>query len=262
MSIEVDKVTVRFGGVIALADVSLSLEQGQVVTVIGPNGSGKSTLFNCITGLVPIAQGSVRIGGTDMAHTPAYLRIARGLARSFQTPRFDPCVSVEDAVLCGFYPVSRAGIFGSMLRSPKVAREERAFLDDCDRILEDFRLTKLRNTPLGELPMGQVRLVEVARAVANQPRYLLLDEPAAGLTKAEQTMLGAEIRRLAGAGVGILLVEHNFAMVRELSDETIVLDRGKLLLKGRPADLMQDPMFVDAYLGTSHGLHQAQEKPR
>jgi ABC-type branched-subunit amino acid transport system ATPase component len=256
MSIEVDNITVRFGGVTALSGVSLVLDAGQIVTVIGPNGSGKSTLFNSITGLVKIAGGSVRIGGTDMAHTPPYLRIARGLARTFQTPRFDPKVTVEEAVLCGFYPVSRAGILGSLLRSSTVAREERAFLDDCERILEDFRLTKVRDTALGELPMGQVRLVEVARAIANQPRYLLLDEPAAGLTKAEQTMLGAEIRRLADSGVGILLVEHNFSLVRELSEQTVVLNRGEILLQGKPADLMHNPIFVDAYLGTSHGRHQ------
>ena len=260
MSIQVDNVTVRFGGVTALSGISMSLTEGQIVTVIGPNGSGKSTLFNAITGLVPIAEGVVRIGGTDMVHTPAYLRIARGLARSFQTPRFDPRVSVQDAVLCGFYPVSRAGIFGSMLRSPRVSREERAFLDDCKRILEDFRLSNLSHKTMGELPMGQVRLVEVARAIANQPRYLLLDEPAAGLTKVEQGILIAEIRRLAGTGVGILLVEHNFAMVRELGDEALVLDCGEMLLRGKPADLMHDPAFIDAYLGTSHS-HQ-QEKAR
>lgn len=258
MSIEVDNITVRFGGITALFGVSLTLEQGQIVTVIGPNGSGKSTLFNCITGLVNISGGSVRIGGTDMVHTPAYLRIARGLARTFQTPRFDPRVTVEDAVLCGFYPVSRSGIFSSLLRNSTSAAEEGAFLDDCNHILEDFRLTKVRDTTLGDLPMGLVRLVEVARAIANQPRYLLLDEPAAGLTKSEQTMLGAEIRRLAHSGVGILLVEHNFALVRELSEHTVVLDRGEVLLEGNPADFMHDPNFVDAYLGTSHGRHREQ----
>lgn len=251
MSIEVDNIMVRFGGVIALQDVSLTLNPGQVVTVIGPNGSGKSTLFNSITGLVKISKGGVRIDGADVANVPAHLRIAQGLARSFQTPRFDPRVSVRDAVLCGFYPVATGGIVGALLRTPSVSRQERRFAQECERILEDFRLDSLRDAALGELPMGQVRLVEVARAIAHQPKYLLLDEPAAGLTRVEQQLLADEIRRVARNGVGVLLVEHNFAMVRELSDHAVVLDRGHMLAAGQVDDLMRDPAFVAAYLGSS-----------
>lgn len=260
MSIEVNNVSVRFGGIVALQDVSLNVDAGQIVTVIGPNGSGKSTLFNSITGLVSIAEGSVRIGGADVAGVPAFRRIESGLARTFQTPRFDPLVSVEEAVLCGFYPISRAGAVGSLFRTPRVVREERAFYESCERILRDFRLDGLRDTALGELPMGQVRLVEVARAIANSPKYLLLDEPAAGLTAVEQRMLGDEIRRIAATGVGVLLVEHNFALVRALSDHTIVLDRGRLLIQGKPDELLRDPAFVDAYLGTSVGTSHVAEK--
>lgn len=258
MSIEVRDVAVRFGGITALQGVSLTVEPGQIVTVIGPNGSGKSTLFNSITGLVNIAEGSVRIAGRDVARVPAWRRIENGLARTFQTPRFDPLVPVEEAVLCGFYPVSRAGTIGSLFRTPGVRKEERNFYEACERILRDFRLESLRDVPLGELPMGQVRLVEVARAVANNPRYLLLDEPAAGLTKVEQRLLSDEIRRIAGTGVGVLLVEHNFGMVRDLSDHAIVLDRGNLLIEGKPEALLRDPAFVDAYLGTSHGTPKEQ----
>lgn len=257
MSIEVEKVCVQFGGVTALKDVSLRVDPGRIVTVIGPNGSGKSTLFNSITGLVKVTSGAIRIDSKDVSLTPAHERIAQGLARSFQTPRFDPKVSVEEAVLCGFYPVSPAGIWGSMLRLPNVARQERGFADACNRILADFGLTRLRHAALGELPMGQVRLVEVARAVANQPRYLLLDEPAAGLTRNEQDVLGDEIRRVAASGVGVLLVEHNFGLVRSLSDHTIVLDRGVLLLEGDPETLMRDPIFVSAYLGSSQELTES-----
>lgn len=255
MSIVVDRISVRFGGVAALTDVSVKLDRGQVVTVIGPNGAGKSTLFNAITGLVDISDGTVQVDDANVAAVPPYARIARGLARTFQTPRFDPLVTVEEAVLCGFYPVSRTGILGALFRSPAVAKEERDFLAACNRILEHFKLDTLRDSSLGELPMGQVRLVEVARAIANQPRYLLLDEPAAGLTKPEQQMLIAEIRRLAESGVGVLLVEHNFGLVRELSDHTVVLDRGAMLIEGKPEELMRDPRFVDAYLGASRDEH-------
>lgn len=259
MSIVVDRINVRFGGVAALADVSTVLDRGRVVSVIGPNGAGKSTLFNAITGFAPISGGNVRIDGVDVANTPPYRRIAAGLARTFQTPRFDPLVTVEEAVLCGFYPVSQASILGALFRSRGVAKEERDFRARCDRILEHFKLDGVRSAALGELPMGQVRLIEVARAIANQPKYLLLDEPAAGLTKSEQALLISEIRRLAESGVGVLLVEHNFGLVRELSDHTVVLDRGAMLVEGRPDTLMQDQRFVEAYLGASHQDH-AKEK--
>jgi ABC-type branched-subunit amino acid transport system ATPase component len=261
MSIVVDRVNVRFGGVAALTDASVVLDGGRVVSVIGPNGAGKSTLFNAITGLVAISGGSVRIDGVDVADSPPHLRIARGVARTFQTPRFDPLVTVEEAVLCGFYPVSRTSLVGALLHSPAVAKEERTYLAACDRILEHFKLDAVRNATLGELPMGQVRLVEVARAIANQPKYLLLDEPAAGLTKPEQSMLISEVRRLAETGVGILLVEHNFGLVRELSNHVVVLDRGAMLVEGGPDALMQDPRFVEAYLGASHRDH-AEEAAR
>ncbi|MCC6247803.1 MAG: ATP-binding cassette domain-containing protein [Rubrivivax sp.] len=257
MSIEVDRVTVRFGGVVALQDVSLTLERGRIVTVIGPNGSGKSTLFNSITGLVKVAGGAVRIDGADVRDTPPHRRIARGLARSFQTPRFDPRVSVEDAVLCGFFPVARGGFVGSLLRMPQVSREEHEFARDCERILADFGLDAVRHAALGELPMGQVRLVEVARAIAHRPSYLLLDEPAAGLTRSEQTLLADEIRRVAAVGVGVLLVEHNFALVRELSHHAVVLDRGCVLASGDVNELMNDPAFVAAYLGSSQPTAEA-----
>lgn len=255
MSIVVDRVNVRFGGVAALTDATLELEKGRIVSVIGPNGAGKSTLFNAITGLVATSSGRVQIDGVDVAKIPPFARIACGLARTFQTPRFDPLVTVEEAVLCGFYPVTRTTLVGALLRSPAVAKEERGFLSACNRLLEHFRLNDVRHAALGELPMGQVRLVEVARAIANQPKYLLLDEPAAGLSKPEQAMLTSEIRRLAQDGVGILLVEHNFGLVRELSDHTVVLDRGAMLVEGRPDVLMQDPRFVEAYLGASHQDH-------
>ncbi|WP_454719939.1 MULTISPECIES: ABC transporter ATP-binding protein [Cupriavidus] len=257
MTIEVKDVAVRFGGVDALKGVSLAVAPGRIVTVIGPNGSGKSTLFNSITGMVALARGSVSMDGEDLARMPACRRIARGLARTFQTPRFDPEVSVAEAVLCGFYPVARPRFAPALLRTPALRRQERRFHDECARILGDFGLADCRDKALGTLPMGLVRLVEVARAVANAPRYLLLDEPAAGLTRQEQAVLGAALRRLAASGIGVLLVEHNFGMVRDLSDHTVVLDRGALLMAGRPDELLRDPGFVRAYLGTAAAAHPA-----
>jgi ABC-type branched-subunit amino acid transport system ATPase component len=251
MTIEVDHVKVQFGSVVALADVSLQFGANQIIAVIGANGSGKSTLFNSITGFVDVASGSIRIDGAEVVGVPAFRRIANGLARTFQTPRFDPFITVEKAVMCGFYPISKIGFLGSIFSTPSAIREEREIAAKCDELLADFKLDGLRYVPMGELPMGQVRLVEVARAVANKPKYLLLDEPAAGLTKVEQTLLSDEIRRLSKSGVGILLVEHNFNMIRELSEHVVVLDRGSVLFTGKPDQLAGNRDFVNAYLGTS-----------
>lgn len=251
MSISVQGVSVRFGGVVAVNKVSLEVETGRVTSVVGPNGSGKSTLFNSISGLVNLAEGSVFLDGKPMAGLSSAERVAGGIARTFQTPRFDPKESVEHAVLCGFYPRAKAGLLATMLRLPSAIREEHELMQGCERILRDLNLLDLRHVPLGELSMGQVRLVEVARAIANEPRYLLLDEPAAGLSRAEQRVLAGEIRRLVERGLGVLLVEHNFNLVRDLSQHVLVLDRGKPILEGLPQDIEANPDFASLYLGSA-----------
>jgi ABC-type branched-subunit amino acid transport system ATPase component len=251
MTIEARNVSVRFLGVVALSGVSLTLEPGTIQAVVGPNGSGKSTLFNAISGMVRLAEGTVVIDGRDVREMPAHERIRLGLARTFQTPRFDSRETVEHAVLCGFYPVARAGLASAMFRLPRAAHEERELLEGCHDILRDLRLFDLREAPLGELSMGQIRMVEVARAIANKPKYLLLDEPAAGLTRREQNVLAEEIRRLARAGVGVLLVEHNFGLVRDLSDRVLVLERGRPVLSGTPRDIEANEEFANLYLGSS-----------
>lgn len=251
MSISVKNVSVRFGGVVAVNNVSLEIDPGHVMAVVGPNGSGKSTLFNSISGLVDLAEGSVSIDGRGVHGLNPSSRVSLGLARTFQTPRFDPGESVEHAVLCGFYPRARAGLMSTMLRLPSSRREEKKLLQSCHEILSDLNLFELRHTNLGELSMGQVRLVEVARAIANEPKYLLLDEPAAGLSRDEQERLANEVRRLARSGLGVLLVEHNFNLVRELSERVLVLDRGKMMLQGIPREIEADQQFVSLYLGSA-----------
>lgn len=251
MSIRVNGVSVRFGGVVAIDKVSLEIEPGHIMSVVGPNGSGKSTLFNSISGLVDLAEGSVSIDGRDLRGLNPSSRVSLGLARTFQTPRFDPGENVEHSVLCGFFPRAQAGLMSTMLRLPSSQREERNLLRSCHAILADLKLFELRHKSLGELSMGQVRLVEVARAIANEPKYLLLDEPAAGLSRDEQEMLASEIRRLAHDGLGVLLVEHNFNLVRELSERVLVLDRGRMMLQGIPREIEADQQFASLYLGSA-----------
>jgi branched-chain amino acid transport system ATP-binding protein len=255
MTIRVEDVSVHFGGVIAVNHVSLDVAPGRIVSVVGPNGSGKSTLFNSISGLVPLATGSVRIDGRDARALPPSERVALGIARTFQTPRFHASETVEHAVLCGFYPHAKAGLLSTMLRLPASRGEERRLIEGCHRILQDLKLFDLRHAPLGELSMGQVRLVEVARAIANEPKYILLDEPAAGLSRSEQQVLAEEVRRLARSAMGVLLVEHNFNLVRELSEHVLVLDRGRMMLQGLPREIEANQEFVSLYLGSAGKVH-------
>jgi ABC-type branched-subunit amino acid transport system ATPase component len=251
MSIEARGVGVRFGGVVALDNVSITVEPGLVTAVIGPNGSGKSTLFNSITGLVPLSSGSVLIDGKDLAAHPPHRRIAMGIGRTFQTPRFDPASKVLDAVMCGFFPTRQTSVVSAILGLPSALREEHRFREGALSILSDLGLASYANYQLSELSMGHLRLIEVARAVANNPKYILLDEPAAGLTGAEQQKLGTEIKRLAASGVGVMLVEHNFGLIRSLADHILMLHRGEELCRGKAHDIESDARVVEVYLGSS-----------
>jgi branched-chain amino acid transport system ATP-binding protein len=249
MSLEALAVEVRFGGVTALAGVDVTVDEGQIRGVIGPNGSGKSTLFNCFSGFVKLAAGRVLLDGTDITHEPPHRRIHRGVARTFQTPRFRLTATVEETVACGFYPGTSSGFVSSLLGLPKVRREEREITEQTVELLTRFRLLEARHAEIGQLPLGKIRLIEVARAMAMKPRYLLLDEPAAGLSEDEQRLLAAELRSVAAEGVGVVLVEHNFDLVIGVCDDITVLTSGSVLVAGPPKDVASDPRVVEAYLG-------------
>lgn len=250
MSLDVDNVAVRFGGVTALQEATLSLSRGEILAVIGPNGSGKSTLFNAITGFVELAEGDVSVDGKSLKGIDAHKRIAGGISRTFQTPRIDPSATVEDATLAGFHPRAVTGVWSALFRPPFMRRSERELRQRCRQLLADLNLSSVAEQALNALPMGLVRMVDIARAMAAEPNFLLLDEPAAGLSRAEQKIFVDQIRRLAQQGVGILLVEHNFRLVKTLADRVVVLDRGKVLLRGTADEVSSRPEFVQAYLGT------------
>ena len=249
MKLEARQIVVRFGGVVAVDDVSVSLAPGSIVAVIGPNGSGKSTLFNAITGLVSPSDGEVRLGGASLLQAPMNRRVRMGISRTFQTPRYDPDSTVRETVLCGYFPLRRSGLISTMFCSPPALREARAMEARCEELIDSFGLGPHAGTLMSELPIGQIRLVDVARAMAAQPQFLLLDEPAAGLTLPEQSMLAGEIRRVARSGVGVLLVEHNFDLVCQLAEHLLVLERGKVLLEGDADAVSTDARFRQAYLG-------------
>lgn len=249
MSLKAEGIVVRFDGVTAVDRIDLNVERGQIAAVIGPNGSGKSTLFNAITGLAFAQQGTVSVDGTDVSKASPTVRVRAGLAHTFQTPRFDPQITVRTAVTCGFYTTVSTSFLPAMVRAPATQRDEARAVHRYEEIVDSMGLTDLSDMLLGELPMGQVRLVEVARAIAADPGYLLLDEPAAGLSANEQHTLSQTIRNMAALNIGVLLVEHNFELVKNLAERVTVLNRGQLLAEGTAADIAVNPEVISVYLG-------------
>jgi len=239
----------HFGGVRALDGAAVAVTPGSITGLIGRNGSGKTTLFNCITGFIVPDGGSVTVDGRELTGQRPEAIVAAGLSRTFQTPREDGRTTVRDAILCGCYVRSRASYLGTLAGLPGARREERRAGALADGLIERFGLWPHRDAPLGTLSMGLVRLVEVARAMATGAQYLLLDEPAAGLSPDEQAILSARIREVARSGVGVLLVEHNFSLVRAMCDTITVLDFGRVLSTGTPDDVARDPKVREAYLG-------------
>lgn len=249
MTLQADGVGIRFGGVVALTSIDLTVEPGMVQGVIGPNGSGKSTLFNCLSGFVRPSNGRVLLDGVDVTRVPVHQRIGMGMARTFQTPRFDPQTTVADAVACGFYPGAGKGPIASLTWAPWVRSAERRVAREVDELLDRFGLESFRSNEIGQVSLGTVRLVEVARAMAMAPKFLLLDEPAAGLAKDEQQLLADELRKLAEGGVGVLLVEHNFELVLGLCQQILVLASGSELASGTPQEIATNSKVMDTYLG-------------
>src|SRR5690625_621513 len=250
MTLRATNISVRFGGIQALDGVSVEVQPGQVVSVIGPNGSGKSTLFNAITGFVTPDTGRVKLDGRELDQAKPHQRVRLGLVRTFQTPRIDPDITVFEALKCGLSTLPKGGLIRAALATPKNRRDERRIEEEAQRVVEELGLAHVKDMPMGELPMGMVRLVDVGRAAVCQPKFILLDEPAAGWSADEQDVLKAQIRRLATNGVGVLLVEHNFRFVMELAEHLTVLDQGKVIASGDPEQVSKQPEFIRAYLGS------------
>jgi ABC-type branched-subunit amino acid transport system ATPase component len=244
-------IRMQFGGVVALQDASIAVRPGRIHGLIGRNGSGKSTLFNCITGFLTPTSGEVTVDGRRVTGWAPHRLVRAGVVRTFQTPRVDMRATVKDAVLAGFYTTVRSGFVAAMLGLPAARAEERRLHEAAAHLMEQLGLLPLAGSEIGKLAMGQVRLVEVARGLAARARYVLLDEPAAGLTRREQALLAQQIRDLAARGIGVLLVEHNFGLIRSLCDEVTVLETGCVLATGTPDSVACDPRVVECYLGSA-----------
>ncbi len=247
--LRVNGVTRRFGGLTALHDVSFTVEPGAIFGIIGPNGAGKTTLFNIVSGLDVPSEGEVAYGETVLTGRPPYAVAEQGLARTFQNVSVFPSMTVRENVMIGRHRHCRAGLLASCLRLPRQRREEAAQRADADRILDELAMAHLADTPVSALAFGQRRMVELARALAAEPSLLLLDEPASGLTTRETDDLAAQIRRIRERGIAVLLVEHNMSLVMDVCETILVLDFGKRIAHGAPADIRNDARVIEVYLG-------------
>jgi len=252
MLLEADRVTKRFGGLVANDAVSMSLRAGEVHALIGPNGAGKSTFFNMISGVDDPTEGQVRLLGQDMRGLPSRDFAARGLGRTFQHVRLLGNRSVLENVALGAHRRGRRGWLAAMLRLDRA--EEAALLAEARRQIERCGLAAHADTPAASLALGQQRVVEIARALAGQPAALLLDEPAAGLRHLEKQALATLLRQLREQGLGILVVEHDMEFVMNLADRITVLEFGTVIAAGTPLEVQNDPRVLDAYLGGGDDL--------
>jgi branched-chain amino acid transport system ATP-binding protein len=242
--LEARDVTVRFGGTAALSNTTVLVEQGAISGLIGPNGAGKTTLFNVVCGLLNPQAGSVVLDGRDITSQPPHRRARHGLARTFQRLELFTSLTVRDNVRVGGDIRNRWG--GRLGRRDAAA--------EVDRIVELCGLGAIAGREVSEIPTGQARLVELARALMTRPRVLLLDEPAAGQTEAETEAFGRLLRGLAADGLAICLVEHDMTLVMDVCERIQVLDYGRTIAVGPPEHVRADPAVVEAYLGTPEGV--------
>jgi branched-chain amino acid transport system ATP-binding protein len=248
--LEVRGLSIAFGGLKAVDEVSLAVHAGTIHSVIGPNGAGKTTLFNLIAGQYMPTAGRVTLGGDDITGLAPEKLARRGLSRSFQNLQIFFRMSAVENVMVGRHRHEKTGLFSHLLALPSAARENAASRTEALRLLGIVGLSDLADREAGQLSYGALKRLEIARALATDPRILLLDEPAAGCNAIETEEVDRVIHSVAKLGVAVLLVEHDMRLVMRISDEVTVLDRGRLLVSGKPQEVRSDPRVISAYLGT------------
>jgi branched-chain amino acid transport system ATP-binding protein len=250
MPLEIRDLSLRFGGIVALNRVSLSARDGELLAIVGPNGAGKTALLNCINGVYRPSGGQIMLDGHDVTHlSPDKIALAR-VGRSFQHAELFPHMTVTENLLTGRHLIMRAGLFSGAFYFGRARREEGEQRKQIERIIDFFELYRYRDMPAGTLPYGVQKLVGVARALAIEPKLLLLDEPSSGLMREEKENLARFLLRIRHElKLGILWVEHDMQMVTDLSDRIVVLNQGEVIADDAPEHVRMMPEVIKAYLG-------------
>jgi len=240
----------RFGGLLALDQVSLRIPSGAIYGLIGPNGVGKTTLFNVLTGIYQADEGKIELNGIDLTHSSPNQICGFGIARTFQNIRLFGNMTALENVMVGRHVRTRSGLFGAILRLPNQRTEERAIVSRAKDLLDFVGIGQHANHIARQLPYGDQRRLEIARALATDPKILALDEPAAGMNDTETATLGGLLQKIQSIGITILLIEHDVKLVMGLCDRVAVLEYGRLIAEGPPSAVKTDPKVIAAYLGS------------